>query len=185
MLRFLALCLLTACATAPARAAAPLEPGEVLLDSGGELTLDGRPAATVRLEGANLVAWASTEVPGGSRLQAALAMVDVLVRSELLKVLRVNVAAVDTVVASADGGSETIAASSVASELAHGVLPKLPLPRHAWLKVRRDGKEVLRLYARLDVERGALAAALREALAGHPDGAAVADRALLRVEGVK
>jgi len=163
----------------------PLEPGEVLLGRGGELALEGRPAATVGGEGENLVAWASTEVPGNSRLQAALAMVDAIVRAELLKAVQVGVASVETVDASSGAGGDKLAASSAASEVAKGLLPNLPIPQHAWLKVRRDNAEILRLYARLEVNRAAVTTAVQQALSKRPDSADLAERAMQRVAGAK
>ena len=173
---------------APAKAAdvvLPLEPGETLLSRGGDLPLEGRPSATVKQEGPNLVTWASTEVPGDSRLQAALAMVDAIVRSELLKAVQVGVASVETVDASAGSGGEKLSITSSAAEVAKGLLPKLPLPQHAWLKVRRDGAEVLRLYARLEVNRTTVTTAVQEALSKRPDSADLAERAMQRVAGAK
>ena len=186
MIRLLLLPLLAACAAAPARATdVQLEPGELLLSRGGDLSLEGRPAATVKQEGSNLVAWASTEVPGNSRMQAALAMVDAIVRAELLKAVQVGVASVETADASSDAGADKQAASSAASEVAKGLLPKLPIPQHAWLKVRRDNAEILRLYARLEVNRAAVTTAVQEAFSKRPDSAGLAERAMQRVAGTK
>jgi len=133
-----------------------LEPGEVLVERGGELALESPPRETVRIEEGAIVAWGITEVPGSSRLQPALAMADALARAELVKALRVALTAADEVRAS----DEAQSASTATAELARALLPALPAPRHAWIKVRREGKLWLRLYARLVADRGVLARAL-------------------------
>jgi hypothetical protein len=165
-----------ACAAAQAQKA-PLEPGEVLLERGGELQLDGAPPATLRFVGDDVEAFAQTEVPGDSRLQAALAMVDALVRAELLKSIQVGVAAVDTATQTSSANTQAQASSSAAAEAVKGVLPKLPLPEHGWVKVKRDGAVLLRLHARIKVARATIAGALQGAVGGE-----LAARAMSEIE---
>lgn len=133
----------------------------------------GLPPATVELTDAQVVVWGMTEVPADSRLQAALAMVDAIARAELLKYIRAGVASLALDVQT--GAGQELA--RVDAEVAKGLLPGLAPPRHAWHKVRRGDEMVLRLYARLTVDREVAARAIAAALA-RPDGDALARRAL-------
>ena len=172
--------LLCACATLPVRAAdALLEPGEELLERGGELAMTARPGFSARVEGSRLIAWGQTEVPGDSRLQPALALADAAARSELLQAVQVGVAAVDTATQSDTKGGGAQSASSATAQATRGLLGKLPLAEHAWLRVRREGKVWLRLYSRLAVERSALFEVLRAALGERTD---LAQRAMDQIE---
>jgi hypothetical protein len=138
--------LMCACASAPPPRAQ--ESGEEIIERGGESSLAAPPASTTIVEGGALIAWAQSEVPGDSRLPAALAMVDGLARAELLKALRAELTATSVVVASGEQQS----ASFAVAERARGALAQASPPQHAWIKVRRGGVILLRVYARASVK---------------------------------
>ena len=156
MLRLLLALALTACATTR-----PAMPTERVLDSGGELQLSALPDPSVTRDDVQLVAFALAEVPGDSRLQAALAIADAQARAELLKAVRVGIAS--ALSAHTDGASQTV--NQATAEVASGVLPALPPPSHSWRKIERDGAVVLQVFSRVTADRKAVDAALSKALA--------------------
>jgi hypothetical protein len=72
--------------------ASPAPLGEEVLDRGGELADIQAERRTVEVTGSTVTVWGLTEVPDGSRMQMALAGVDAITRSELLKAVQVRVA---------------------------------------------------------------------------------------------
>jgi len=71
--------------------ASPASRGEEVLDRGGELADIRAERRTVEVTGSTVTVWGLTEVPDGSRMQMALAGVDAITRSELLKSVQVRV----------------------------------------------------------------------------------------------
>jgi hypothetical protein len=146
--------------------------GEEVLERGGELADVDAARATVSVTADRVVVWGVTEVPDGSRMQMALAGVDAITRSELLKAIEVRVSGVVTSVESSDPAGRSVVVETV--EAASGVLSQTgPLP-HGWARVRRGDKIVLRLWARLDVPRTILESAIRAAVARAGQGDATA-----------
>jgi hypothetical protein len=132
----------------------------VVLERGGELA-EGWPQRSLELTAEVVRVWGISEVPDGSRLQLALSGVNAITRAELLKAVRVRVQSV-----LADARSEDAQRLSLSTtESVAGVLDRAgPLP-HGWARIRRGDEVVLRLWARLEVPRPALEAALRAPLA--------------------
>jgi len=154
---------LLGCGHAGPRSAGPVPSGEVVLERGGELADADAVRATVSVSADRVVVWGLTEVPDGSRMQMALAGVDAITRSELLKAIEVRVSGVVTSVESSDPARRSVVVETM--EAASGALDGTgPLP-HGWARIRRDDKTVLRLWARLEVPRAALEAAVRASLA--------------------
>ncbi len=153
MPRALLLSLLLSCAAAPIGKPAPTAEGtgEQVLERGGELPVPDPRDATSGRDGGTLFAWAQSEVPGSSRLQAALALVDALARAELLKIVQVDLTATAEVRSSSDNGRESGSASFATLEKARGVVAQAAPPQHAWVKLKRDGALILRVYARAAV----------------------------------
>lgn len=146
--------------------------GEEVLERGGELAEVDAARATVSVTADRVVVWGVTEVPDGSRMQVALAGVDAITRSELLKAIEVRVSGVVTSVESSDPAGRSVVVETV--EAVSGALNQAgPLP-HGWARLRRGDKIVLRLWARLDVPRTTLESAIRAAVAraGQGDPAA-------------
>jgi hypothetical protein len=146
---------------------------EEVLERGGELADADAVRATVSVSADRVVVWGLTEVPDGSRMQMALAGVDAITRSELLKAIEVRVSGVVTSMESSDPNRQSVTVETM--EAVSGVLNQTaPLP-HGWARIRRGDKVVLRLWARLDVPRTVLESAIRAALAraGRQDPAAV------------
>lgn len=170
-----ALLLALGCASAPPQATGL--PGEEVLERGGELR-EQWPERSLEVTEERVRVWGISEVPEGSRLQLALSGVDAITRAELLKAVRVRVQAVLLDVESSAAqrgaaGPETL--SLQITESVSGMLDRAgPLP-HGWARIRRGDRVVLRLWARLDVQRSALEAALRAPLsrAGRDAGAFV------------
>jgi hypothetical protein len=119
--------------------------GEEVIARGGEL--DGPPERTAGKEGADFAAYGFAEVPGGSRLQAALALADANARAELQKIARVHVE--DSLKANSTATTEEI--ESRTREFAHGLLPALALPQHGWRKLKRGDSIVLQVWARVSI----------------------------------
>jgi hypothetical protein len=115
------------------------------------------PAGNVQVLPASLVVWGMTEVPVGSRMQAAEAMVDAITRAELLKLVRVGVASLELDVES--GSRREIEVSTV--EAVQAKLPSATVIQHGW---QQDG-DLLRLVGRLEVSRELLEATFSENLA--------------------
>lgn len=156
-----ALLLMQGCGSAHAPAQGPLLHGEELLERGGELGSEW-PERSLELTAELVRVWGVSEVPDGSRLQLALSGVDALTRAELLKAVRVRVKSVLLDVASADAERRVLTLQAV--ESVSGVLDRAgPLP-HGWARIRRGEVVVLRLWARLEVRRSALEAALQAPL---------------------
>ena len=150
-----------------AHALAPtLSAGEQLLSSGGELDLSTLPAATVTRTADRLIAVGQTEVPAGSRLQAALALVDAVARAELVASVRSGVATLERSSEEVAGARTTQSVEVITAQAAQGLLPGRAPARHGWQKVRRAGEEVLRLWAVLEADRAAVEASLAKALPG-------------------
>ena len=157
----------------------PSSPGEQLLSSGGELDLSCLPPGTIENRGASLVAWGLTEVPGGSRLQAALALADAAARAELVASVRVGIA---SLFRSAEA-DDRVSAEKLTVQVASGLLPALEPARHGWRRVRRGSEEVLVIAARISADRAALQASMAKALAGRDAPDAMAQRALEAMGG--
>jgi hypothetical protein len=136
--------------------------GEEVLERGGELADARAERATVEVTADTITVWGLTEVPDGSRMQAAFAGVDAITRSELLKAVQVRVAEVVTDVDSTDPSRRSITAATF--EAVDGVLARGgPLP-HGWARIRRGDTIVIRLWARLEVPRAGLETAVRSLL---------------------
>ncbi len=119
-----------------------------------------------------ITVWGITEVPDGSRMQMALAGVDAITRSELLKAIEVRVASVETDVESTDPTRRAVTIETV--EAVDAALPRATAMPHGWARVRRGHEVVLRLWARLDVPRATVEAAVRSAAAGRLQGSVTA-----------
>jgi hypothetical protein len=147
--------------------------GEEVLERGGELAQAHPEQATVAVTADTITVWGITEVPDGSRLQMALAGVDAITRSELLKAVEVRVTSTETDVESNDPSRRSLKLQTI--EAVDGVLPRAtPMP-HGWARVRRGDDVVLRLWARLEVSRESVEAALRSVRASHLNAAAIVD----------
>ena len=162
-------------------------PREEVISTGGELSFAQIPAASIQRTNGEVVAWGLTEVPGDSRLQAALALVDANVRAELLSAIRVGIASSLEVNTSSSTTRDAQAApqsresQQVVERIVQttaGLLPSLAPIQHGWRKIRRDGVVVLQLCARIVAPEEALVASLRSSMPGAEDPAARA-RALL------
>ncbi len=135
--------------------------GEVVIEHGGDL--EGMPARpSVELTSAAVTVWGLSDVPDGSRLQMALAGVDAITRSELLKCIEVRISAVVTSVESTDARRRSVVVETL--EAVDGVLARGAPLRHGWARVRRGSRTVLRVWARLSVPREALETAARSIL---------------------
>jgi hypothetical protein len=161
---------LLGCGHASPGAASPGPSQEVVLERGGELADANAVRVTVAVTADTVVVWGIAEVPDGSRMQMALAGVDAITRSELLKAIEVRVSGVVTSVESSDPARRSVVVETV--EAVSGALSKAgPLP-HGWARIRQGDKIVLRLWARLDVPRtmleGAIHAAVARAGQGNP-----------------
>jgi hypothetical protein len=149
--------------------------GEEVLERGGELADSRAERATVTVTPTTVTVWGLTEVPDGSRLQIAFAGVDAITRAELLKAVEVRVAGTVTSVESTDPNRRSVVVETV--EAVDGLLAHSgPLP-HGWVRVRRNGEVVIRIWARLEVPRAALETSVRSVLArrGQGDPAAIVD----------
>ena len=161
--------LVLCCAPAPARG--PHSADEIIA-RGGELR-DEAPERAMRVTPTLVSVWGITEVPATARLQTALAGVDAITRSELLKAIEVRVSSVVTTIDSTEPSRSSVVVET--REAVAGMLARAaPLP-HGWVRLRRDGRLILRLWARLDVRRSELENILRAPLArsGHPPSALV------------
>jgi hypothetical protein len=131
--------------------------GEIVLERGGELADVAILRATAEVDSRRVVVWGVSEVPDGSRLQMALAGVDAIARSELLKLIEVRVRGIDVVREDSAGGRDVLVQTLEATS---GVLDQGgPLP-HGWARVQRTDAIVLRVWARLEVPRAKLESAL-------------------------
>lgn len=139
---------------------------ETILTTGGELP--GPPEATVAIRGDQIEAFGFAEVPGKSRLQAALALADANARAELLTAVRAGVAEAFKDVQTEDKQE----VERTTAQVAQGVLPGLPGPQHGWRRLRRDGEVVLQVWSRLTAQRSAVEAALAKGV--RPDVAKAA-----------
>jgi hypothetical protein len=122
--------------------------------------LDGPPVTSITNEGDRIVAFGFSEVPGKSRLQAALALADAVARGELLAAVRAGVADAQRDVQTGD----TQEVERITAQVASGVLPALSPAQHGWRKIQRDGEVVLQVWSRLTAQRSAVLAALEKAL---------------------
>jgi hypothetical protein len=155
--------LLFGCGHAAPAATGPGPSGEDVLERGGELADVDAARANVSVTADRVVVLGVTEVPDGSRMQMALAGVDAITRSELLKAIEVRVSGVVTSAESSDPARRSVVVETV--EAVSGALNETgPLP-HGWARVRRDDKIVLRLWARLDVARTVVESAIRASVA--------------------
>jgi hypothetical protein len=118
---------------------------ETVLSNGGELA--GPPEHTALKEGADYAAYGFAEVPGNSRLQAALALADATARAELQKLARVRVE--DSLKDRQTATTEEV--ESRTREFAHGLLPALAPPQHGWRKLQRGSETVLQVWARVSI----------------------------------
>ena len=165
---------LAGCAAA---APVPSPAGERVVEAGGELAPAVLPARMVTVEGPDFIASGWVEVPGDSRLPAALVMADAAARAELLKAVRVGVAQAISVRLEDRNGASSTEAESVTAQVASGVLPGLAPPIHGWRKVERQGELTLQVLARLTANREAVVSALARALGDRPDSLDLAKRA--------
>ena len=141
----------------------PRPSGETVLERGGELADSDAIRASVSVTADKVVVWGVTEVPDGSRMQMALAGVDAITRSELLKAIQVRTAGIVTSVESSDPSRQAVVVETV--EAVSGALSQAgPLP-HGWARLRQGDRIVLRLWARLEVPRSMLENAIQAALA--------------------
>ena len=165
--------LLLGCGHAGPEAARPAPLREEVLERGGELADADAVRAKVSVTADRVSVWGMTEVPDGSRMQMALAGVDAITRSELLKSIEVRVSGVVTSVESTDPARRSVVVETV--EAVSGALSSAGPLAHGWARVRRGDKIVLRLWARLDVARTVLESAVRAAVtrAGQGDPAAI------------
>ncbi len=139
---------------------------EQVLARGGELA-DAPKERAMQVTASQVSVWGVSEVPADSRLQVALAGVDAITRSELLKAIEVRVSEVVTSVDSSDPRRRSLVVET--SEAVAGVLARgAPLP-HGWARIARDGQVILRIWARLDVPRDSLESALRSTLSARID----------------
>jgi len=144
-------------------------PGEQVLERGGELQGE-RPERALEVTPEWVRVWGLSEVPDGARLQLAFSGVDAITRSELLKAVRVRVTSLLLDRESNESGRRSLLV--VTSEQVSGLLDRAgPLP-HGWARIRQGDRVVLRLWARLDVRRSALEAALRSTLRARTDASA-------------
>jgi hypothetical protein len=120
-------------------------PSEEVVAHGGELP--GPPTQTVAKEAGEIAAYGFSEVPGDSRLQAALALADANARAELVKHARIRIE--DSLKSYSTESSEQIEART--RELSHGLLPALALPQHGWRKLKRGSEVVLQVWARVSI----------------------------------
>jgi len=137
--------------------AAALPDGEIVAH-GGELA--GPPTQTVAKEAAEIAAYGFSEVPGNSRLQAALALADANARAELVKHARTRIE--DSLKSHSTESSEQIEA--LTRELSHGLLPALELPQHGWRKLKRGSEIVLQVWARVSIPQSRFDELLQGAL---------------------
>ncbi len=153
---------LLGCAGAPRTF--PTAAGETVRDSGGALRVADLPRGNVEHLGEELAVWGLTEVPDGSRMQAAEAMVDAITRAELLR--RVQVTVAESALDLADGERQLLERRTAEAVAAR--LPGLAPIAHGWERLERDGTTVLRLAGRLQISRAALAPVIYDAYgAGH------------------
>jgi hypothetical protein len=165
-------------AAAPDAAATPSTTEQVLA-SGGDTAIIDAPLSV----GQSVVAVsASVEVPGDSRLQAALAMVDAITRAELCKTVAVAIVSLGSDRQVDSAAPEVM---SYTAEATRVLLPALPLPAHAWRKVRRGDEVVLVLFGRLEVPRAQLATAVAKVLTARGQPGARADDVVARLAGEK
>ncbi|MBS2024856.1 MAG: hypothetical protein JST92_20865 [Deltaproteobacteria bacterium] len=151
---------------APTPTQSPIDPlgTDEVLQTGGDLDLRSLPQATVETKGDLLIAYGQTEVPGDSRLQAALALADAVARAELLAAVRTGLATLTIDTQEKSGDSEKQRVEVFTAQVAKGLLPALPLPKRGWQKVKRDGKVILRLWSRIEAPREAVQHAVAVAL---------------------
>jgi hypothetical protein len=142
----------------PACAPYPAEPGERTLSSGGDLDLACVPSTSVTTDGDTVIAWGLSEVPGASRLQAALALVDAAARAELVASVQVGVASLfrSSGQTTQGGQGSALVLEKVTAQVASGLLPALAPPVHGWRKVKRGAAEVLVVAARLTAGKRAV-----------------------------
>lgn len=142
----------------PGCAPYPAEPGERTLSSGGELDLSCVPVSAVHTEGESVIAWGLSEVPGASRLQAALALADAAARAELVASVKVGVASLFRSAGSTtqSGQGEQVVLEKLTAQVASGLLPALPPAQHGWRKVKRGDLEVLIVASKLTAQKRAV-----------------------------
>jgi hypothetical protein len=136
-------------------AAGPLE--EVVAHGGD---LPGPPETSIAKEATEIAAYGFSEVPGDSRLQAALALADANARAELVKFARVRVT--DSLKSLSTESSEQIETRT--KEMAHGFLGVLALPQHGWRKLKRGGEVVLQVWSRITIAQDRFDELLRGAV---------------------
>ncbi len=124
----------------------------------GELELP--PSDTLVYEDGHVEAWAMTEVPAGSRRQAAFAMVDAIARAELLKVLRVGV---KTIALDYETSLGELQLQQISSESAAGVVLQAGPSPHGYRFLRRDGEDKLQVWTRLRVPIEMLSSSMERA----------------------
>src|SRR5208283_3492997 len=104
--------LLLGCGHTGPEAARPAPSPEEVLERGGELANADAVRAKVLVTADRVSVWGMTEVPDGSRMQMALAGVDAITRSELLKSIEVRVSGVVTSVESTDPSARCVVVES-------------------------------------------------------------------------
>jgi hypothetical protein len=146
--------------------------GGDILERGGELADVVAERSVVTVNSSTVAVLGLTEVPEGSRWQMALAGVDAITRSELLKAVQVRVSSVEADVESTDPAQRSIAIETV--EAVDGVLAHAGPMTHGWARVRRGDEIVVRLWARLEVPRVTVEGAVRAVLERRGKGSAAA-----------
>ena len=171
---FTALCSLLALAAGsgcggPAASAARSAPGEEqILSAGGELAALSLPDASVTLEHGQVHAWGSTEVPGASNVQAAVAIAEAAARTELLKAIEVAVSEAFEDVVKERGDAFAQAVTITTTAAVKGQLPQTARTKHGWTHIQRDARHILRAVARISVAEHDLVGAISRGLLGTP-----------------
>lgn len=113
-----------------------------------------------------MVVWGLSELPGASRLQAALALADAAARAELVASVQVGVASLFRSAGQTTQGGlgSALVLERVTAQVASGLLPALAPPGHGWRKVKRGAAEVLIVAARLTAGRRAVQQSVQASL---------------------
>lgn len=129
--------------------------GERVLDRGGDVALGEK---RLEVTATTVSAWGVIEVPDGSRLQATYAGADAIARSELLKFVRVRIEDEMVSVDSTDPARQDAFEHTV--ETVSGALRRAGTTEHAWERVQRGDRRLLRVWSRVTVPRAEIEAAL-------------------------
>ena len=126
--------------------------------------MDDYPLKSTQPSSDRFVVWAEAEFPGESRLQAAYASVDAIVRAEFLKAFKVRVASLMKDLQTEAGQHIELQTFEKVNADIRGHL-KI---KHGWAKFKRDGKIVLRVIASAEVAKNRV----RSSLKGESDSVA-------------